>query len=251
MIKHGTRPTYPSRKDWDFHGTFGSIAPAEFPPEYNTDAGLTNYNQNAMGLPYGCTDCTSADLSTDATQNIKNPYDLEEVTHANALGGYDIRKSLDAAMKMGWFSAYFNVRSHQLDAFDTLRLAILSGGLELRSVSIGTPWYPIFETVGDDGRLNAPHTFDLTNATWHNYACKGWVEKDGQPYLKIKSWQGPTYADKGFCYMSRALYNSLMMVPGSAAFTATTIKPDTIVTVDMGPIQWLLVYLKTLLGYAY
>lgn len=257
MIQHGARPTYPKKKDYGFVEThkedlerrFGAVP--SFPDSYNTDANLTMPNQNAEGLPFGCTDETQADLSIDATLQFKNPFDLEAVTHANALGGYDIRKSLDAARTLGWFSAYFNVYPHQLDFFDSVRLAIMSGGLEKRSVSIGTPWYPKFEEVDGMGVLSAPRSFSTAGVGWHNWKICGWKLVNGEPHLIGKSWQGANYGDKGFHYASRALFNQLMAVPGSVAFTATAIKPDTIVKVDMGFVQWLMKYIKTLTGYAY
>lgn len=250
-MNSGTKPTRLSHKDFDYHQTFGTVVPPSFPDEYLTDAGLDMPDQNAEGLPFGCTDVTQAELCIDETLEVVSPLILEAITHANALGGFDIRSSLDAAMKLGWFGAYFNIRHPQLDAFDSIRLAILSGAPEKRSVSIGTPWYTIFHQVGTDGVIQAPNTYDPTGLPWHNYKICGWKQINGQPMLIGKSWQGVSYGDRGFHYISRPILNSMMTVSGTVAFTATQVTPPNIQTVDLSYLQWLLSYLRTLVGISY
>jgi hypothetical protein len=251
-IKQGTFPTRISKKDYDFHKSFGSItANPVFPTEYFTDAGLTMPNQDAEGLMFGCTDETQADNSTDIDGIKKNPFDLEAVTHANALGGYDIRKSLLAAVKLGWFTGFFNIQPHQLDYFDSIRLAMISGIPEKRSVSTGTPWYPKFETTDTTAILLMPDDINDPNRTWHNWSIKGWKMIGDQPYLIGKSWQGSNYGDKGFCYFSRPLINSLMNVPGAVAYTATKGILPPISTISPALWTWLISNIKSLLGLTY
>lgn len=250
-MNSGTKPTRLSHKDFDYHQTFGTVAPPSFPDEVVTDAGLDMPDQNAEGLPFGCTDVTQAELCIDETLEVVSPLNLEAVTHANALGGFDIRSSLDAATKLGWFGAYFNIRHPQLDAFDSARLAILSGIPEKRSISLGTPWWSIFETVEADGILPTPSNFGTTGLPWHNHKICGWKQIQGQPMLISKSWQGTNYGDHGFVYISRPLYNSIMGISGTVAFTATQVKPVSISTIDLTTLQRLLSYLRTLVGFAY
>src|SRR5712664_1369790 len=110
-MKHGARPLKPDHRDYDFHKSFGSIAPSKFADSYSTDAKLNMPDQNADGLPYGCTDYSQAELGDDIVrQYAYDPRQLEAVTHANALGGIDIRTSLKAALNLGWITAYFNVQ---------------------------------------------------------------------------------------------------------------------------------------------
>lgn len=252
MIHHGARPTTPDHRDYDFHPSFGSIAPDRFPDEYLTDANLTMPDQNAEGEPYGCTNFSQADISTDETLILKSPFDLEAVTHANARGGYDIRKSLDAATKLGWFSAYFTVNPYGLDFFDSVRLAMYSGFPEKRSVSVGTPWYPEFESkLQADGIMPEPANYSADGMPWHNWAVKGWTTKNGQPYLICKSWQGKGYGNNGYAYIPRTLFNQMMRIRGTCAFTATNITPDTIIKIDLPAWQVVWSYLRNLLSFSY
>lgn len=259
-MQQGARPTRVSKKDWDFHKSFGTVSVA-FPTEYFTDAGVWMPNQDigfpsvlpqVPPLPFGCTDYTQTDLAIDLVGSlIYSPETIEQVTNANANQGGDIRTSLLAAVKLGWFTGFFNIQPHQLDYFDSIRLAMVSGGGEKRSVSIGTPWYPVFEQVQGDGILQIPSNLKDPNLTWHNWAIKGWKIIGDQPYLIGKSWQGPGYGDKGFCYFSRPLINTLMNVPGSVAYTATKGVLPPITAISPAFFTWLVSNIKSLLGLQY
>jgi len=179
------------------------------------------------------------------------PQTLEAATHANALGGFDIRNSLKAAMKLGWFTAFFNVRPVQLDFFDTIRLAMLSGAPEKRSVSIGTPWFPDFENPNVDGALPIPDSLKLSGVPWHNWAIIGWKMVGDQPYLVGKSWQGQSYGLNGYHYVSRAWINTIMGISGTCAFTASNMKPENPQTISVSTLQFILSWLRNLAGYAY
>lgn len=256
MLKNGTGPTKQSHKDYS-HRSFGAVS-VPFPPEYNTDAGLDMPDQNAVGLPYGCTDETQSEISNDLVQQNKtSPFTLDAVTQANQRGGYDVRESLKWCLpsdilhpnRLGWITAFFNIEAIGQDYFDAVRDAMVSGGTEKRSVSVGTPWYPIFETVTSTGILAIPANFQDSNLTWHNWKICGWKTINDQVYLVGKSWQGPNYGDKGYCYFSRPLFNQLMNVPGSVAFTATTGVLPPISTISVTWLQWLISYAKNLLPY--
>lgn len=247
MVKSGTRPTRKSRKDYS-HRSFGALQ-VPFPTEYNTDAGFPIPNQNAEGLLYGCTDETQAELSNDLVQmQSYTPWQLEAVTHANQLGGYDVRQSLLAARKLGWISGFFNIEAIGQDMFDAVRTAMVSGATEKRSVTVGSKWFPEFEQVGVTGLLPMPD-FKGKNFTWHNWKICGWKTINGQVYLVGQSWQGDKYGDKGFHYLSRPLFNQLMAVPGSVAFTATKGVLPPITTIDLPWLEWLISYARYLLPY--
>lgn len=254
-IKQGTKPTKVSHKDYS-HRSFGAIR-VPFPPEYNTDAGLDMPDQNAQGLEFGCTDETQSQLTNDLVQKEDtNPWQLEAITHANRLGGYDVRDALTWCLppdplhpkRLGWITGFFNIEAIGQDMFDAVRTAMVSGATEKRSVSVGTKWFPVFENVDTTGILQMPN-FSDSNYTWHNWKICGWKTINDQVYLIGKSWQGPQYGDKGYCYFSRPLFNQLMAVKGSVAFTATKGVLPPISTISVTWLQWLLSWGRNLLPY--
>lgn len=253
-MHHGTRPTKKDRRDYDLIPSFGLVTPPKFKDEHSTDAGLWCPDQNEPNLvfgfpalPYGCTDYTQADLCTDERLTLTNPITLEAITHANASGGYSIRDSLDAARRLGWFSAYFTVTPHGTDFFDAIRLSVMSGYPEKRSVSVGTPWFT--EWQGFRGEIMPmPKKISPYNQIWHNWKIAGWKTIDGLPYLIGKSWQGERVGDKGYQYFSREVINSVMSIDGTAAFTASNTKPADVKTINLA-FWWQWVY--NLIGYFY
>ncbi len=261
-MKSGLRPTRNDHRDFDLlksHSLTGVAAPT-FPPEYSTENGLWTPDQAAFepvfgnpALPYGCTDYTQVDLCADEDELLRDPMILEDITHANANGGGQIRDALAAAQKAFGWGPYFNVKPHQLDYFDTVRLAMLSGVPEKRSVSVGTPWFVDFSRTGSDGILPTPKDWSLIYATWHNHKICGWKQIDGSPYLITKSWQGKQFGDQGFAYISRALFNSLMAIDGTAAFTITrpVSAPNDIQTIDWTYVGRLLDFIKSLAPFSY
>lgn len=248
MIKQGTGPTKIDHRDYS-HKSFRGIQ-VPFPAEYNTDAGIDVPDQEADGLPNGCTDETQADITNDlAAQSIALPWIIEALTNANKNGGCDIRISLKAAIKLGWITAFYNIEALDgQDMFDAVRDAMASGATEKRSVSVGSKWFPIFESVGKDGLLKTPD-LNSTVFTWHNWKISGWKTIGDQVYLVGKSWQGSKYADGGYCYFSRPMFNQLMSVPGSVAFTATRGVLPPISTVSVTWLQWIISYARNLLPY--
>lgn len=275
-MKNGTKPTKIDYRDRDFHLSFGTTTP-QFPPEYFCDAGLTMYDQNADGQPFGCTNYSSADLATDLNKEIHNPFDLEAVTHANQKGGYDIRQSLLAAKSLGWIEGFYNIKAYfPNDFFDAFRTAQLSGLAEKRSITWGTPWFPSWEAaiVGNyivkeaDGsytqKAGAPKQMvmpmpldielqqirsNLASFGWHDSKLDGWTTKEGKLVYRDKSWQGENIGENGFIYFPREVINTVMSIGGTVGFTATNMAPDKVVKIDLPAIQWLLSYVRTLVGY--
>ena len=262
-MRNGTNPTLVDNRDYDYHQTFGTIAPPSFPDTFSTDNTFPFPNQEAEDtfytpivppLPEGCTDYAQSQLSTDLDGILKNPLDIEAITHANANGGADIRVSLQAAIQLGWISAFFNVRPQQLDFFDTIRLAMLSGLPEKRSVTVGVPWFPIYEQVAADGILQAPASFSTVGVPWHNHKICAWKLINGQTYLISKSWQGSSYGDHGYCYWSRSLLNAVMTIPGTVAFTGTLMGSPTPVTISVSTWQYIMSimrYILSTIGFSY
>lgn len=271
------RPTLDHR-DRSFVPSFGltHVSAPEFPDEYVTDAGIWMPNQNTYeptfkiaAEPYGCTNYTSGDVSADLDGVLKNPEVLEAVTHANALGGYDIRASLLAAKKIGWISGFYNIQPHRLDFFDTMRLAMVSGIPEKRSISVGTPWYPDWQAAATGAVKNPDGTYtyaagqkprpimpmplslDYAGLGWHNWKIGGWKLINGTPYMMGKIWEGNAVGDKGWVYFDRPLINAVMGLKFTIAFTATHMKPNSIYTIDMKAFDAMVSRLQLIMGFRY
>ena len=267
-MKSGLKPTRLDHRDRDFHRSyrFGSVGAPTLPVEFDTDPKLSMPDQETFNnqfsppipaLPFGCTDYTQNELCQDQDGRLYNASFTESKTHANALGGLDIRVSLssikkdgvqDADGKVGYNrSGYYNIRSYGLlDMFDAIRVAMFSSLPEKRAVSVGTPFYSAWSRP-TNGILPMPPSFDTTNASWHNWKISGWKTIDGVPYLIGKTWQGAEYGDSGLCYMSRDLCNAVFSIKGCAAFTVTKIPPQQILPVDLNVVQIIVSFIRNLL----
>lgn len=276
-MKNGTGPTRDKLKDYGWietHGErlvkrFGSLTP-QFPPTLGRTLPTIIPNQNVddaaftppvLREPYGCTNESQTALKR-LMGGTPRPDELEAVTHANARGGFGVTDSLDACLppsplhpeRLGYFDVHFNIRVQGgLDPFDAARLAMMDGLPEYRGVSIGSPWFPEFENTKSDGILPTPPSFNTAFATWHNWLALDWKMIGDQPYLICLSWQGAGFGDKGFHYVSRTLFNTLMDIYGSTmripADRTTNPQPITINTWE-----WLISlmrYVINLRGYAY
>lgn len=265
-MNHGTRPLRPKHTDFDFirsHKLGAISSTSEFPDEFFTDSGLTMPNQNIFdtgfyppvpAMPYGCTNEAQADITTNLTSIVHSPEDLEKITHANALKGYDLRASLDAARKqLLWFKQYFNVRCNGfLDWFDTFRLAQLMGvdAGEKRALTLATPWFPSWEEAIMDGArvMKMPTDYELANVSylnWHNSVLDGWTVINGIEVYRDKSWQGN---EIGFIYFPRGVINRVMAVPGTAAFVPTNVVVDNPLQVTLPLLQWVVSQISYILS---
>ena len=269
-MKNGTRPTRIDHRDYDFlkshklGGITGGLA--ALPQEFFCDADLTMPNQEIQdteftpptpSMPMGCTNFAQADISTDLAGKVYNPIALESVTHANALGGLDIRTSLLAARSIGWIKQFFNIRTNGfVDYFDTFRLAQLSGLSEKRSITWGTPWFPSWERsilagstimpMPTDVELNAIRNSWSSPYPWHNSVLDGWTTEAGVLLYRNKSWQGPGIGDKGFIYFPREVINMVMSIKGTVAYTATNNPLTQVSTVDTSIAQMIISLIRNL-----
>lgn len=256
-MKSGTRPMKyaPRRK---FHVHFGGVLPTQV-PDFNLDKGIWMPDQNADQAETECTGYWPADLVTDITGIIQTPdfsyavnLWIENVVpntggadiHSGAKG-LVIRGTLPAALAnfsaktMGelyvaniknWsqaqsIAALKNVQRGVYDAlgfgdpFDSIVSAMLKGKL---SVSLGSPWWPEWESVGADGILPMPKdTSNLSAVPWHNYGAKKRITINGKPMIGVKSWQGPNYGDKGWAYMTPEVANTVFSIPGTGAIAVS------------------------------
>lgn len=295
-IGGGTGPTYNDHRDFDYLPSVhpliysGVQKPPIFPDTYITDADDGQPNQNiddalfnpiVSAMPFGCTNECTSQLIFDASGGtvLIRPDTIEAITHANKLGGYDVRRSLMTGVNdLHALGAIFNVYdTGPLDYFDTFRLAQLSGGIEKRSLSVGFPWFPSWESAcfGTITTLNPDNTYsmaagpktgimpmpfpaELANIKknirfygWHNPKLGGWVVINGVTYYRCKSWQGRECGDNGYIYFSREIINTVMELVGTVAFTGSRMGIGKPVTVSLTLIEKIASYMRNLIGYSY
>lgn len=289
MITSGLKRPRLRHLNRDLHKSFGSAVPTTLPAEFNTDAGVDMPDQNQANnqfsppipaQPEGCTNYAQAEISTDLLEGkvVRNPADLEAVTHANARGGIDIDTSLLAAKSLKWFTGFYQIKySGILDAFDALRLAQYSAyPTEKRSITWGTPWFPSWEakangntftinpngsfTVGaglgvpNDGILPMPSDQELAMLRanpsvfpWHDSKLPGWKTINGILVYADKSWQGKNVGADGWLYLPREVINVVSAIPSVVAQTATNLTPTSIQTIDVTVVQRIVSFVLNLL----
>lgn len=256
-IKHGVEPTKLDKRDYSYLRSFGATAPAALPTTYDLDAGFYMPNQNLYNdffgfpaMPYGCTEYTCNELCSDEDKIPYNPFFTESKIHANAKGGIDMRTPLASVCSDGVLqkglpvdpsadkiaqknkrAAYFRVGQNP-DYFDGARTVIFANK---RPVSVGTPFFNEWGnkawTAGNDGILPMPNISNVAGLNWHCYKISGWVVINGITYLKCKMWAGPSFGDNGWTYMSREVFNAVMTIVGTGAFTVAQAIPAQIQTV--------------------
>lgn len=270
MIHSGAKPTVLDKRDYSFHRTFGAAA-IIFPPDFNVDVGKTMPNQDEQGLPMGCTGFTQTDNKNDEDDSIYKPdFTYFKTCYMEGHGpdkGCDIRTSLKSTKVYGFLridettdkdaeahkgGQFFNIYDDGgLDWFDGIRNAIQT---RLKGVSAGSPWFPEWH-YPQDGVLPMPNANILEIAksnpnslAWHNYSIKGWVTKNGIPYLLVKSWQGKNYGHNGWAYMSREVANKIFAIRGSVAYIQAKASPQDIQSIQLDLIETVLLYFYRLIG---
>ncbi len=276
----GLKKYIKSKKDYSYSLTFGAVGPTYLPAEYFYDN-----NEMPLELPgeYNCTGRAVADICEDEdgrlyswdynyakTLQIKGlppsttgvdlktalsvpltfgllPRELEPVNSTKnspiiAADYKNFPEALDKVAEQYKKPAYF-FADGPFDAFDNVRSMLWLNRQNKMSVAIGTAWYQEFEQVGPDGILPAGRY----SYGGHAYACKGWKVINGQTYLILKTWQGPSYGDRGYCYMSRDQFNRLINGGGSA-MTISPVKPTDVKTIQMSLKQRLLAFMQLLLA---
>lgn len=272
-IKNGLKPIKIDHRDYSFHKTFGAVVnPVAMDAEYDCDAGITMPDQNADGLPYGCTGYTQTELCQDEDVIQFSPSytytktRLMEGTYPQEVG-CDIRDSLQSTIDYGVLPStlpsvpdsvsiddiagnnrrgqYFNVQP-LATWYDGIRSALWLNRSEKRSISIGTPWYPDWEPAPGSGILPMPIELDpdKAGASWHNWKVCGWVVIGGYTYLKAKSWQGKGYGSNGWAYFSEDVINQVMAQKGCAAFTLSKAQPADVQRIELSVLQLVLSYLR-------
>lgn len=143
---------------------------------------------------------------------------------------------------------YFQIEpTGGLDFFDSVRSALWLNRLDCRPISVGTPWFQEWEVT--IGGIIHDFTYDGNpgHYPWHNYKICGWKNINGQPYLIGKSWQGRSYGDNGFHYISRDISNRLMTISGTGAFTLGKASKENIQVVELTILQTIVSYYRFML----
>jgi hypothetical protein len=259
MIQHGTQPVRPDHRNFSLNRTFGAVA--QLPDSYLVDAGFGFPDQNADGLPYGCTGYAQSELCQDEDAAHYSPsYTYLKTRLMEGTAGQNVGCSITDSLKSTIVygvqeptentdlqagthrrAQYFQVEAVGTDMFTAIQQALILNEGEKRSVSCGTPWMREWETA-PNGIL---HDFVFTgNEPWHNWKICGWKQINGQPYLIGKSWQGTSYGDGGWHYLSRDLCNKVFALSGTAAFTVRKATAADVQTVKLTIFSTILSYLR-------
>lgn len=240
-------------------GALGALAPdlSLLPESYNCDAQFRFPDQNAEGLPQGCTGYAQSELcqnedgipyqaryTYDKTLFLEGkkegvPCNIENSLKTTLLWGvlpnstslnnaainfYDSTDEEAAKHKRG---GYFTIElNYGLDWYDSMKNMIWASRSWKGSVSLAAPWFPEWSgvKVNSTGIVSAPVGWMWFSG--HNPVITGWTTTDtkgkllrnGESFLIVKSWQGKLFGDNGYMYYSREIFNRLMAVGGSAAF---------------------------------
>ncbi len=282
MIRHGAKRTILDRRDYAYHKTFPHFGAAWGPElslmEYTLDARKTMPDQNADGLPYGCTGYAQTDAKCDQEGVIYDPrytyFKTCFMEGHEATTGCDIRtsaKSLRVYGALPYDPAFSNLPMDQKDAearkhksgqtffidkapgrdwFDSFRIALRAQYFNSNTpISTGTIWFPEWQSPEITGQLtdqfvynNLPDEYE-----WHDYIIAGEHTIDGKPTMRVKSWQGPNYGDHGWVYVGRAAFNRAFDIYGTTGLTVAKASPEDVRTIDLDILQTVLDYLRRIL----
>lgn len=275
-MEHGTRPYRPKRKDYDFLPSykdhiikkFGSLTP-QFPEEFLTDATGWLPDQNTGGQlpasassqPEGCTNYATVKAALILGVHDATVDKLEAITHANALGGFGVVESIDAARKsLKWFGWRFIIHSKQAgDWFNAFCLAQMSGLPEHRPIPWGTPWFKSWNEailrgerilpMPTPAELQQAHT-DPNSLPWHDHLLDGFSQKfdikRGTLLYRDSSWQGSVI---GYVYFTREVINVVHELSGTVAVVPTRSDlPPIIATISLPDWFWELLH-SWMVGY--
>lgn len=272
VIRHGmrVRPWWKPKdhRNYSFHRTFGAASPNLLDQLISYDAGLTMPDQNADGLPFGCTGYTTAEIATDADNFATKlgiiywPRFTYEKTCAmeghDDTQGCDIQTALKSATVYGLQELIEHADAEALahrrgqrfevdlapgyDWFDSIRSALIRN--PGRSISIGTPWLIEWERVGPDGLLPSTFVYDgnANEYSWHNHKIFGIGYLNGEWVLLDKSWQGKNVGDKGIVKFDRETINRVMTIRGTEAFTQAKANPDDVYAIKLDLFSTILSY---------
>lgn len=270
MIQNGAKRTRVDKRDYSYHRTFSGIPTDLTLADFNLDAGLTMPDQNAEGLPFGCTGETQTDCLTDLTKKVykaKFTYDKTCLMENHGTNeGCEIRNSMKSlrvfgaqemtettdleATKHKGGQTFSVDKKKGYDYFDSFRLALRN---EQKSISVGSPW-PIEWARPQKGVLTALFVYDghPDHYSWHNWKVCGetTILEDGvfRPVLIGKSWQGKNYGEGGFHSIGREAFNKAFDIYGTIGLIQAKSAPGDIQTIQLDIRQTILDLINRMLS---
>lgn len=262
MIRNGTQPRKKDHRKYSFARTFGTIAVGEI-PDFNLDAGFGMPDQNADGLPMGCTGYTTTELAQDQDKVKYLPrYTYDKTLQIEGINpddpqfervGCAIDDSLKSSKVYGLDAGDGDPLKHRRgdyfdaldgsgkDVFDTLLSLMWNAN---KSISIATPWLPEWSTP-QNGVIPSVFTYDKSKQySWHNWKICGKKTINGVQYLMGKVWQGEGLGDRGWLYFSRDVINKTLSIKGTSADVVVPFTPSKIRTVSLSIIEVILSYFR-------
>lgn len=272
MIQNGAKPTAPNPKQLSFSGTFGTVSHAAVLPDtFDADAHLEQPDQNADGLPYGCTDYCVRELATSEEGVLfETGYNYGQSRTFEGKAGRNEGVSIKDAFKCATVyglkkrddptvdpltyrrAPYYEVHpDNGLDYFDSIRSAMLTAYAKdgkKHAVGNGTFWLQEWEQA-QQGIIPTVFFYSGKPAQypWHAWAFIGWEVKNGEVMLKAKSWQGENYGDVGYSYYPREVVNKVFDQWGTIALMQVRATGEDNKTVKLTLIEFALHYIGRML----
>ena len=261
MITPSLKPIkYKDHRTYDFHRTFGTIE--QIPEEFNFDQTGAMPDQNAEGLPQGCTAFTVTDMAsnndkrnytdkrytyekTKMMMGVKGEVPVDQMTSMKSATIYGVKakeRPEEEALNNRQ-GPYFIVKRLNDSYFDGLVSAMWK---KQGTLSVGTVWLGVFDYVKPNGVIpgfTPPQNFEVG----HNWEACGVKVVEGERRIICKSWQGKNWGDGGYCYFSRKQIDDLLSIKGSGAFGQKSIEPGDIVRVKMTIIEQIISYIKQII----
>lgn len=268
MIQNGSKPIAPNPKQRSFPKTFGLVSSGLLlPEEFDADAHLEQPDQNADGLPMGCTDYCVRELATseELILFLKGfNYDQSRAFEGKAgrNEGVDIRDAFKCSTVYGLQNRtdptdnplnyrrapYYEVHPDGgLDYFDAIRSAMLIASQKdgkKHAVGVGTFWLSIWEQT-QKGIVPSVYTYDKVpeHYPWHAWAFVGWKIIEGEICLVAKSWQGISFGDMGYSYYNREVVNKVFNEWGTIALMQIKTTDEDVQKVKLTIIEFALHYI--------
>lgn len=221
-------------------------------PDFNLDAGIWNPSQDADNKPTECTAYYVADTFTDILRSQCVPgftfgatTFVENVNPTTA--GADPLSALQSSVIAGVITSQYNAQPQTeimdanwdnwaeyqrtaalrntavdvhsalgfMDAFNSIISTMWTGQV---AVALCTPFYHEWLDIGSDGIMPMPHNVDdVAGLPYHCWSAKGQKTINGKTYIIGKTWQGTSFADNGFSYISQEVLNPVLSLSGTGA----------------------------------
>lgn len=165
--------------------------------------------------------------------------------------------TLDAKAGLHRNGQYFDVDKVSGSYFLGIQNALWGERLSRRSIAVGSPWFPEWENhTGANGILPDFYYSGIQSQyIWHEYKCSGFTTKNsqgqlirnGDVFLRLKSWQGKYFGDQGWVYLDAAKTEKLFAIYGTSLFIPAQAAAADIKLVKLTMLETLLSYYNRLI----